>query len=610
MSESTRVLYVDDDADSAESAARALERADRAFVVDTATGPEEALDRLDSGFDCLAVTGSATDGLQLLVSVREQYPSLPVVLSPDSDADRLVDPAVAAGLPEDRTGDGYGLLAVRLRDAVDTAPDGETPQDSPLRFYPETPPDVAFYIDEEGRYADVVADRANQLLPDDPEALIGEHLTDVLSADTGERIRDTVQRTLQTGETQTVRCELEVQAGLRWFQARVVPAETADDGHEQVLLAMREITDQREREQVLEALHGMATSIQTADTVERACELTVTAAADILDFEMCNVTIREGDWLVPYAVSESAQPDGARAMGLEEGLAGKTFQTGESYIVDQVSSDDDTSPTFEAIEAGLSVPIGEHGVFQAVSAEPMAFDEADITLAELLVSHTRTAIDRIEREETLTRRTERLEEFASFVSHDLRNPLNVATLRLELLQEECDSRHAEGVSDALDRMERLIDELLTLARQGDTIGDIEPVLLADVVDRAWSNVETDDATLDCRTEQTLCADRNRLTAVMENLVRNAVEHGGQSVTVTVDALPDRAGFFLADDGDGISESEREQVFQSGYSTDANGTGFGLTIVRDIVEAHDWDIQITESENGGARFEVTGVGSAG
>jgi signal transduction histidine kinase len=48
------------------------------------------------------------------------------------------------------------------------------------------------------------------------------------------------------------------------------------------------------------------------------------------------------------------------------------------------------------------------------------------------------------------------------------------------------------------------------------------------------------------------------------------------------------------------------VFEQGYSTADDGTGFGLSIVREIVEAHGWEITVTEGANGGARFEIAGV----
>jgi len=93
---------------------------------------------------------------------------------------------------------------------------------------------------------------------------------------------------------------------------------------------------------------------------------------------------------------------------------------------------------------------------------------------------------------------------------------------------------------------------------------------------------------------------------------DSVEHGGgggpangrsaAGITVTVGAMDD--GFYVADDGPGIPESERDRIFETGYSTNEDGTGFGLDIVREIVEAHGWAVTVTESETGGARFELT------
>ena len=104
--------------------------------------------------------------------------------------------------------------------------------------------------------------------------------------------------------------------------------------------------------------------------------------------------------------------------------------------------------------------------------------------------------------------------------------------------------------------------------------------------------------------ETVESDRSRLTELFENLCRNAIEHGGEGVTVTVGAT--QAGFFIADDGPGIPDGERRAVFESGYSTTADGTGFGLAIVSRIAEAHGWTVTATESESGGARFEFAGV----
>lgn len=209
-------------------------------------------------------------------------------------------------------------------------------------------------------------------------------------------------------------------------------------------------------------------------------------------------------------------------------------------------------------------------------------------------------------ERELERQNAQLEQFASVVSHDLRNPLSVAQGNVELIRDEYESDRLETVSDAHARMEALIEDLLTLARQGDSIRGVEPVELAGLCRTCWEQVTTEDATLALDDPPTVMADRDRLRQLLENLFRNSVEHGGADPTVTVGALDAGGGFYLADDGPGIPESERDRVFESGHSTTDSGTGFGLAIVAEIVEAHGWNVRVSESDDGGVRFEITGV----
>jgi len=214
--------------------------------------------------------------------------------------------------------------------------------------------------------------------------------------------------------------------------------------------------------------------------------------------------------------------------------------------------------------------------------------------------------DRKDRERTLERQNERLEEFANVVSHDLRNPLNVAMGYLELLQDDYDDHRLDRLADSHERMATLVDDVLTLAREGDAVEDPEPVALRAMARQAWATVDSKNATLGATGTGTVAADDVRLQRLLENLFRNAIDHGGADVTVTVGPLQDGTGFYVADDGPGIPEDEREDVFESGYTATATGTGFGLSIVRRIADAHGWDVRITDGESGGARFEFTGV----
>jgi signal transduction histidine kinase len=218
--------------------------------------------------------------------------------------------------------------------------------------------------------------------------------------------------------------------------------------------------------------------------------------------------------------------------------------------------------------------------------------------------------DRETYREELERQNHRLERFASLVSHDLRNPLNVATGRFEILCETAelaeDDDNVAAIDRALTRMDDLIEQILALAREGQPVEQWDAVSLSSVVEECWEMVETDAAELRIDDDVAFEADPTRLRRLFENLFRNAIEHGGSDVTVTVGALSDRSGFYVSDEGPGIPKAARDAAFEPGFTTHDSGTGFGLAIVAEMVAAHGWEIRLIESETGGARFEILGV----
>jgi len=220
--------------------------------------------------------------------------------------------------------------------------------------------------------------------------------------------------------------------------------------------------------------------------------------------------------------------------------------------------------------------------------------------------------ERVRDREELERQNDRLAEFASVVSHDLRNPLNVAQGRLELLASAVDSEHVDPIERSLDRMGELIEQILRLTREGRVLESPEPVALREVVERAWETAGDPSATLSVTTLGTVRGDESRLQRLFENLFRNAVEHGTpddvSDLTVTVGRLaePESDGFYVADDGQGFAAADRDRLFDHGYTMAEDGTGLGLAIVAEIAEAHGWTVSATAGRAGGASFEVTGV----
>lgn len=209
--------------------------------------------------------------------------------------------------------------------------------------------------------------------------------------------------------------------------------------------------------------------------------------------------------------------------------------------------------------------------------------------------------ERKRRERELRERNEDLEEFASVLSHDLRNPLSVAQAQVSLAREFGDEEYFDSVEDALARIDSLVDDLLAQAREGRAV-ETESCSLQSVAEDAWDGVVPADASvvLPSRTWQ-VEADASRLRQALENLVRNSIEHSGEDATVTVGVLEDESGFFVADDGPGFPTD----VLRRGAPGPEEGH-YGLHVVERVADAHGWTVRFTNAADGGARVEFRDV----
>jgi len=389
----------------------------------------------------------------------------------------------------------------------------------------------------------------------------------------------------------------------RWLSINAAPLFAADGDIEAVVTVIMDITDRREREGELrrraEELETVSSQLeeQYRYLFEEAPVMGIATRAEdghpiIVD---CNQRFvetigYEKPTLLGQDLSEYYTPDSRHKL-LDEGC------------FDRVLSGDSVNADRELVAADGTI------VETLLRAVPRRGTNGDI------VGTFAFYVDITERKE-LKRKKDRLDEFTSIVSHDLRNPLNIAQGQAKLARETGEWESLDAVIRAHQRMQTLIDDLLTLARSGQQINRVNPISLGELAETCWLNVETDAATLVVDTDAVIRADRNRLQQLLENLMRNSVEHSSTSgrtgaddggrggVTVTVGELPD--GFYVEDDGSGIPEADRETVFDAGFSTAEDGTGFGLSIVEQVAEAHGWSVRATEGSGGGARFEITGV----
>ncbi|NEU58320.1 nitrogen regulation protein NR(II) [Halorussus sp. MSC15.2] len=233
----------------------------------------------------------------------------------------------------------------------------------------------------------------------------------------------------------------------------------------------------------------------------------------------------------------------------------------------------------------------------------ISFNEFEHDDDHYFVGTFRDISKRKEAERRLERQNERLDQFASMLAHELRNPLEIAQIYLDFLDDGDEATIAE-IATALDRIDEIIEMLLVLARSHGGVGDRESVDLATAATEAWEDTATGDADIELTTSLTIRANSTHLQSLFENLFRNSVEHSDGTVTVRVGTI--EGGFYVEDTGPGIPEDKRETVTEAGYTTDEDGIGLGLTFVAQLADAYEWEFVVAESQEGGARFEFTDV----
>ena len=475
--------------------------------------------------------------------------------------------------------------------------------------------DAFFALDADWRFT-YLNDRGRTLIREagalDPDAeLRGRRLWDAVPDAAESVFAERYREAVETGEP--VSFEAEYEPIDTWFEVRAHPSESG------LSVYFRDVTDRKRtearRERDRDALRSL---YRIAADRSRSFEEKVGSALELgctyldIPYGMVN-ELEGGDLTVVYSHGTPGTLSPGTSFPREEAYCKRTVELDELAIVDAVREGWDGDPALET--SGLRCYIGarmptEDGVdrtlcFAGPDPREESFTETERTVVELLAQWLTFEFTRRADRRALEAKNERLENLASVVSHDLRNPLTVAQGRLGFIEDAPDE-HLDAIDDSLDRIEALIDDLTTLARQGDVIDDRSTVDLDAVAGDAWRAVPTTAATLDAGTGLTLYADESRLRQALENLFKNSVEHGGEGVHVTVEATAD--GFSVGDDGPGIRPDEREQVLRMGYTTEESGSGIGMAIVSEIVEAHGWSMAVGESATGGARFDVTGIES--
>jgi len=483
----------------------------------------------------------------------------------------------------------------------------------------------------------------------------------------------------------------------------------------------------KESKNKIEQLHKVAVQMESTQLEEEVYQLTVDAAEKILEFDMCTLDVVEGNQFVVKATSSELPLKGTVSSSVDEGgMAAKTYRTGKSYLTKDLRKEKEARPSLDEYRSGISIPIGKFGVFQAVSTEVDAFDQEDLELGELLISHTTEALKRIRSEkalqeseekyksltkqlpvgvyrttgdgkflhanpalaailefesvgdlmkisasdvyndprerinqirqwkttkeiisnelkfrtkkgreiwirdtgrvildengeisyidgvieditdrkkveELLKKQREELSAFAHTVSHDLKNYIGIIrnSAQFSLLKKEYAEKNNQRIIDITKKMENFVNRQLELADAGKTIGELEEIDLNKMIEevRETYSIEIHRGELSM-----IKGDSLKLKEVFHNLIDNAIKHGkADKIEISSIKKKNSCIIYVKDNGKGIPEEDIDKIFDMRYSK--TGTGFGLTIAKKIIEAHDGSISVKSKEGEGTAFEI-------
>lgn len=572
--ETVCVLHIEDDRNFSDLVATFLHEKRDYFDVKTENDPRDGLKRLEeNNVDCVVCDYDMPElnGLAVLERVRDQYPDLPFILFTGKGSEEIASEAISKGVTEylQKGGgsDQYDVLANRIEQAVAR----HRAERQVVRGFRaiETAHDGISLLDDDGRFI-YVNEAYAEITGYDREELLGEHW-DILYPD-DEKARVYEEMLPQAREDE-------------WTGQTVYDRKDGESVNVDHRLAF---TDD-------------GTLICTIADVSEAEELSLKERA--MDEAPVGIVItnpdREDNPII-YANDGLVELTGFP----RDEIVGQNCR----FLQGEESDEGPRAAMRTAIDDAEPVTVelrnyrkdGEM-FWNRVSIAPL-FDEDDEL--EYFVGFQQDVTERRKVQERYEERIEMMQGFGKVLSHDLQTPLGVIRGRVELAQETGDDEHLEDADATLDRIEELTEDLAEVMQTGELVSEEKQVDVAELAEDVWQTLDVGDAALEVEDgTPDVYADALALRRMLENLLGNSLEHGEADVRVRVGSLEDEAGFYLEDDGPGIPEDERSDVFVPGFTTKEGGTGFGMASVAQIVAAHGWRIRVQDGSDGGVRFEV-------
>ncbi len=204
--------------------------------------------------------------------------------------------------------------------------------------------------------------------------------------------------------------------------------------------------------------------------------------------------------------------------------------------------------------------------------------------------------------EMLKKQKEELSDFAHSMSHDLKNIFQNMLGFIELTQEEQNYSHLMRLKSLLNETGEMLDHSVALADAGLVIEETVNVELTPLVKEVADSIIPENVCYSQEELPMVSADQRKVAQIFRNLFDNAIQHGQpRTIDVRVSKTDMVYRIKVTNDGKAIPATQRSKIFQRGFTTSKNGQGYGLAIVKHLVEAHGWTIKLLNERK--TTFEI-------
>ncbi len=390
-----------------------------------------------------------------------------------------------------------------------------------------------------------------------------------------------------------------------WSEEDIGLLETLSDIIVSALERKRTESALKENENKIKELYQASSTLASIDELKDLYDTAIEIASSILEFDVCTIAIEKNGRITVKASTDYDLIDNV-SLKVGEGIAGRSYKDKRSFLIKDVREEHGAKPSDSRFRSGMTIPLGDIGVFQALSFEKAYYDESDLELGELFVSNIEASIERIKFHE-------RQGILHSLLRHDVKNKAQVVQGYLQLLEElDITDEAVDFVTKSLEANKDSIELIrkigLLIKANEETPGRVDIASeIHSAVDSLSKLAETNDINIEYDNPKNIgaVAAGSLLKEVFTNIIENSIYHSDASkIRISFTRTDGKVVCTIEDDGKGIPDDKKSSIFKKGFTVEKDrSTGLGLFLVKTLIEGQGGSIEVKDSELGGARFDI-------